>query len=87
MDVFCNTHGRNDDEDDAHVFSWETERKKLLGRPRRREESNTLMDLKEMWYEIVGLIHLFQDWDQLLKVWVFPFFPPFFFNIKTFVRT
>jgi hypothetical protein len=37
------------------------EGKRPLGRPRRRLEDNTKMDLKEIGWEIVGWLHLVQD--------------------------
>jgi hypothetical protein len=37
---------------------------KLLGRPRRRWQDNTRMDLAEIRWEGVDYIHLVQDRDQ-----------------------
>jgi hypothetical protein len=44
------------------------ERKKLHGRPRRRWEDNSRMDLRKIGWEGVDWIHLAQDRDQLRAV-------------------
>jgi hypothetical protein len=43
----------------------EPERKKPFGRPRRRREDNTKIDLKEIGCESVDWTHLAQGRDQL----------------------
>jgi hypothetical protein len=40
------------------------EKKRVVGRPRRRLEYNIRMDLREMRWEFVDWKHLAQDWDQ-----------------------
>jgi hypothetical protein len=46
------------------VLVGKPERKRLLGRPRRRWEDNIMMDLKEGGYEGMGWIELAQDRDR-----------------------
>jgi hypothetical protein len=46
------------------IFVGITERKRQLGRPRRRWEDNIRMDLIEIEWEYLDWIHLAQDRDQ-----------------------
>jgi hypothetical protein len=46
------------------ILVGKPERKKPLGRPRRRREVNIRLDLREMWLEVVDWMHLAQDRDQ-----------------------
>ena len=54
----------------THTGFWwgKSERKMILGRPRRRWENNTKMDLKEIGREIVKWIDLAKDWGDKLAV-------------------
>jgi hypothetical protein len=47
-----------------NILFGKAERKKLLGRSRRRWEDNIRMDLREIGWEVVDWIHLAQDRDQ-----------------------
>jgi hypothetical protein len=40
------------------------ERKRPLGRPRRRWEDNIRMDVREIWWKDVDRMHLAQDREQ-----------------------
>jgi len=42
----CSTHGRN--EKYAHYFGWKHERKRTLGRPRRRWGDNIRIHLRKV---------------------------------------
>jgi hypothetical protein len=49
------------------ILAGKTE-KRQLGRPRRRWEDNTRMDLREIGLEGVNWIHLAQDRNQFLTI-------------------
>jgi hypothetical protein len=75
MDWACSTHGR--DEKCIQYFGWKTERKRLFGRHRSRWEDNIGMDIREIGWEIVNLMHLAQDREQwqvvvnmVMNLWV-----------------
>jgi hypothetical protein len=51
-----------------NIFVGEPERKRPLGRPRRRWEDSVRMDLMETGWKIVDRMHLAQDRDQWLAV-------------------
>jgi hypothetical protein len=46
------------------IFVGKTEGKRPLGRPRRRWENNTKMDLREIGWDGVNWIDMAQDRDQ-----------------------
>jgi hypothetical protein len=46
------------------MFGQKTERKRPLGRPKRKWEDNIRKDLMETGWEIVDWTHLAQDRDQ-----------------------
>jgi hypothetical protein len=59
------------------IVVWKPERKRPLGRPRRRWEDNIRMDLIEIDCEVVDWIHLAQARDKwpavvktVVKFWV-----------------
>jgi ribosome biogenesis protein Nip4 len=56
------SHGR--DENAYTFFIGKPEKKRLLGRPRRRWEDNIRMDLREIGWEVVDWIHLAQYKEQ-----------------------
>jgi hypothetical protein len=43
------------------ILVGKTERKRPLGKPRRRWEDNIRKELTEIWWEGVGWIHVAQD--------------------------
>jgi hypothetical protein len=45
------------------ILVGKPEGKRPLGRPRRRREDNTRMDLRETWWKGVNWIHLAQNSD------------------------
>jgi hypothetical protein len=60
-----------------NIFVGKPEVKRSLGRPRRRWEDNIRMDLREIWWEGVDVMHLAQDNDQwravvntVISLWV-----------------
>jgi len=46
------------------ILVGKSERKRPLGRPRRRRKDNIRMNLREIGCEGVGCMHLAQDSDQ-----------------------
>jgi hypothetical protein len=50
------------------IFVGNPERKRPLGRPRRRWEDNVRMTVREIEWEDVDWIHLAQDGDRWLAV-------------------
>jgi hypothetical protein len=48
----------------AKFFVGRPDRKRPLGKPRRRWEDNIRMDPTEIWWEGVDWIHLVQGMDQ-----------------------
>jgi hypothetical protein len=68
--VACSTRGR----DEKCIKTWvrKTERKRLLGRPRRGEEDNIRMDVWKIGWEGVNRIYLAYDrehwWDVVNTV-------------------
>jgi hypothetical protein len=69
----CRTYGRN-----SYVILFgKSERKRPLGRPKRRLEDNIGMDLREVEWEGVNWMHLAHDRDQwravvntVMNLWV-----------------
>jgi hypothetical protein len=57
---------RNGEKKNAYeILVGKPERKRPLGRPRRRWEDNIRMDLREIgWKRVVDWLHLAQDRDQ-----------------------
>jgi len=58
----CRTHGT--DENAYNILVGKPEGKRLLGRPRVRWEDTVRMDLREIGWRVVYLIHLAQHRDQ-----------------------
>jgi hypothetical protein len=56
----CSMHGGGDK--CLQDFGWEARGKRPLGRPRRRWEDNTKMDLRETGIDGANWIRLSQDW-------------------------
>jgi hypothetical protein len=46
------------------ILVGKSERKRPLGRPRRRWEDNIRIDVRGKWWESVDWIHLVQERDQ-----------------------
>jgi hypothetical protein len=46
------------------ILVLKTEGKRPLGKHKRRWEDNIKMDLREIWWEVVDLIHLAENKDQ-----------------------
>jgi hypothetical protein len=51
-----------------NIFVGKPEVKRPLRRPRHRWEDNIRMDLREIWWEDVELVHLTQDRNQWLAL-------------------
>jgi hypothetical protein len=51
-----------------NILVGKSERKRPLGRPRRRWKDNIRMNLMEIAWKIVNWIHLAKDWDQWLTI-------------------
>jgi hypothetical protein len=62
MSRACSTYGR--EEKPIHCFVLKPERKRTLGRPRRRWEDNIKMDIQEVGCEVMDWIELAQDRDR-----------------------
>jgi hypothetical protein len=60
--IACSTHGVTWNA--YRVFMGKAERKRPLGRPRRRWENNIKMDLREIGWDGMDWIDLAQDRDQ-----------------------
>jgi hypothetical protein len=62
----------------AHkVFVEKSEGKRLLGRPRRRWEDNSVMDLREIFWRVVDYLNVAQErenWrvlvNRVMYIWV-----------------
>jgi hypothetical protein len=46
------------------ILVGKLEGKRLLGRPRRRQDDNIRMDPREIWWGVVEWIDLAQNWHQ-----------------------
>jgi hypothetical protein len=46
------------------ILARKPERKRSIGRPRRRWEDNIRMDLRETWWKVLGWRHLNQNGGQ-----------------------
>jgi hypothetical protein len=62
VDKTCNKHGT--EEKCIKILIRKPERKRPLGRSRRRCEGNIKMELSEIGWVVTGWIHLAQDRDK-----------------------
>jgi hypothetical protein len=58
----CSTNWTN--RNAYRILARKPERKRPLGRPRRRWVDNIKMDLREIEWDGIDWIYLAQDWDQ-----------------------